>query len=1050
MNKTAYHHKFSSFSTIISFVVLAIIGIFCFPAMDLQLKPSKSLPRLGIYFKWPGASAKAIEQEVTAPMEGFLSGISGLKEIRSFSSKGYGQVSLSFKKDKNLDVARFEASMLIRELYPQLPTTVTYPEISLNILGESSSPILTYSLTGDQSPARMRQWLDKNVTSNLSQLSDVQKVDIHGAQPWQLEVIYQTDLLNKLKIDVKDLESSIRSYIQRYPVGIHQFVRNTSPQTLEVVMQAAIGAKVELENIPIKKNGSRVLFLKDVATIIKTESPPNEYYRINGNNTLNISIHKNSQANTLTVSRLVKSEMARYAKTLPANYKLQKTKDSSTHLLKELRRLGLRALLSLVFLLILTFFFYRKFKFISALLISLFTNLMIALLAYYLFEVEIHLYSLAGITISFGIILDNSILMLDAVLMKRPLKTFRSLLSATLTTLGAIIIIFLLEEYQKINLIDFAKVIIINLSLSLIISYYLIPALADKINFSNSTNRSIPFSRRKKAATISAFYQGFSRYIVKMKWLLVVVLILGFGIPVDLLPEKLETDHFLAQPYNQVLDNETFRNKIKPKLSLILGGTFRLFTEEVFENSYESGTGQRMKLLVKAEMEQGSTLKQLNETVIQMETFLKKFEEVELFETTISNYNDASISIFIKPDHEQTMTPFFVKRKIEEKALQLGGASWLVTGVGKAFSNNQDLEFWNSTILLKGYNYDQLYAYAQLLADEIKTNNRIEKVNIMGGFGWFQRPENEFHLTISSDQQYEKVSANDIYEGLLTKTSSKEVGSARDLSQVIPIILKSDKVETFNLWDIHNEPIFLKDHLWKTGSSLSLEKRKTGNDIYKSNQEYQIVVGYDYMGPPMLINKWQGRYIQYMKDLLPIGFSAINREDSWKKENPLQYLYIGLVVLLIFIVCTISLESIKQSLVILMLIPLSFIGIFLTFYLFEINFDQGGYASFLLTGGLSVNAGLYIINDLNQLKNSQASYSYIAFKKAISQKITPITITILSTICGLIPFLIQGKGEPFWYSFAAGSIGGLLFSMIGILLYLPAFLITSEKRIVSR
>jgi multidrug efflux pump subunit AcrB len=121
------------------------------------------------------------------------------------------------------------------------------------------------------------------------------------------------------------------------------------------------------------------------------------------------------------------------------------------------------------------------------------------------------------------------------------------------------------------------------------------------------------------------------------------------------------------------------------------------------------------------------------------------------------------------------------------------------------------------------------------------------------------------------------------------------------------------------------------------------------------------------------------------------------------------------------------------------LIPVSFIGVFLTFYIFKFNFDQGGFASFILLSGVVVNSGLFIINDYNNLKlrKRQSLRLYI---KAYNQKIIPVLLTILSTIIGLIPFVWGGQYEVFWFAFAAGTIGGLIFSVLALLIYQPVFL----------
>jgi len=134
-------------------------------------------------------------------------------------------------------------------------------------------------------------------------------------------------------------------------------------------------------------------------------------------------------------------------------------------------------------------------------------------------------------------------------------------------------------------------------------------------------------------------------------------------------------------------------------------------------------------------------------------------------------------------------------------------------------------------------------------------------------------------------------------------------------------------------------------------------------------------------------------------------------------------------------------ESLIQPLVVLAMIPISFIGVFLTFYFFNIAFGQGGYASFLLLSGLTVNSALYIFNDLNNVRrNAPLMKPLPQYIRAFKQKVVPVVLTIFSTVLGLVPFLYGGKKETFWFSLSIGTIGGLLFSMLALFIFLPLFI----------
>jgi multidrug efflux pump subunit AcrB len=124
------------------------------------------------------------------------------------------------------------------------------------------------------------------------------------------------------------------------------------------------------------------------------------------------------------------------------------------------------------------------------------------------------------------------------------------------------------------------------------------------------------------------------------------------------------------------------------------------------------------------------------------------------------------------------------------------------------------------------------------------------------------------------------------------------------------------------------------------------------------------------------------------------------------------------------------------------MIPLSFIGVFLTFYFFKLGFDQGGFASFLLLSGITVNSALFIPNDYNNIRR-KPKYNrtkLITYLKAYNGKIIPVFLTIISTILGLLPFLLGELKEAFWFSLASGTIGGLIFSILAIVIFLPVFI----------
>ena len=185
-----------------------------------------------------------------------------------------------------------------------------------------------------------------------------------------------------------------------------------------------------------------------------------------------------------------------------------------------------------------------------------------------------------------------------------------------------------------------------------------------------------------------------------------------------------------------------------------------------------------------------------------------------------------------------------------------------------------------------------------------------------------------------------------------------------------------------------------------------------------------------------------------MKKRLPMGYTVESDSAywSWGKDDNSQYWLLLIVISIIFFISAILFDSLSQPLAIIFVIPVSYIGVFLTFYLFGLNFDQGGFASFVLLCGITVNASIYILNEYNAIRRNFPKLSPLrAYTKAWNVKVIPIFLTVMSTILGFVPFMI-GEKTPFWFPLAAGTIGGLVMSVIGIFIYLPVLSVSGTIR----
>ena len=1032
----------SSFSIIIIFILLSIIGLSLIPRLNVSLVPSRTLPSINVSYNWYNTSARIIENEVTTKLENLFSSIKGVQEIESKTTKSGGNITVSFDEDVDMDAARFQVSSYIRQAYAKFPLGVDYPRITVNTPNEEKQSLLSYTLYGPSSAFYIQKYAENNIKPNISNIKGVNEVNVYGATPFEWFVTYDPEIIHSLGINTFDIRNAIIQYFQFESLGYAKIQKNEYEENISLRIKSQQTDKSAWNNIAVKKTGDRIIYLTDIAKISYKEKKPNYYYRINGMNTINFVVYPEKNVNSLKLAKSIKEEIQKIEKNLPAGYSIRTMYDATEFISKELNKVGLRTIIAVVVLLTFVLLISRRLKYLILISISLVVNLSIAVIFYYFSGLEIHIYSLAGMTISLGIIIDNCIIMTDHLRHQNNRKVFLSILAATLTTIGALSLVFFLNQKQQLNLIDFSLIIIINLVVSLFVALFFIPSLLDKINLSPRRTKRF-FRRKRRIVRFTNFYHRWITLQVKYKWLFIVILILAFGIPIYKLPEKINKETPWAKIYNNTLGSNWYKDNIKPWADPHLGGTLRLFTQYVYESSFYSEPG-RTKLYVQGKMPEGSSIQQINQAVRKIENYLNKFEEVELYQTEIRSYRNARITIFFKPQYENGYFPFELKGKLIAKANSLGGMDWSIHGVGKGFSNAVHLGFKDSRIYLYGYNYEDLYNHAENLKERLSENRRVRDLDIRSESSWFSAPlRHKFVVYLNEDYIAQLgFSPTDIYSSLRRNTmQANPVGQFFINDNLENINMKAEYGD-FDMWSLRNTPLNKENKMIKMKSAGTINKTRTGNDIYKKNQEYQLAVEFNFAGPAPLKKKVMDKYLEQTNKILPLGYRAQRPQwQFWDKEETNKVWLLSLVILIIFFICSILFESLKQPFVILLLIPLSFIGVFLTFYIFDINFDQGGYASFILLAGITVNAALYIINEYNNLDKYLREDNIKAYLKAFNHKIIPIILTITSTILGLIPFLIGGQNEAFWFAFAAGSIGGLVFSLIGLLIFLPAFFI---------
>ena len=1046
----------SSFTLIVTFVCLSLVGIALVPLLPVKLSPSRDMPGLSVSFSMSGNSARVVETEVTSRLEGMLSRVNGIRNITSTSDNGSGYIRIELDRYADIDATRFEVSTLIRQLWSQLPDGVSYPLISTQRSDDNASrPFMTYTLNAPATPIVIQKYGEERIKPLLSALNGVYKVELSGATPMEWRIVYDNVQLESTGISVQDILDAVTERYGREFLGICELEKGGTSEWIRFVRttEGSTDGFVPSEIAVRSKDGSMIP-LDRLVRVTRTEQEPTSYYRINGLNSIYLSITASETANQLALAEEVKKVVAEAEAVMPPGYEMHTGYDATEYISKELDTIWFRTGITVLILLLFVALITRNMRYLFLIVTGLTVNIAVAAIFYYAFGLEIQLYSLAGITISLNLVIDNIIVMTDHILRRRNLKAFMSVLAATLTTIGALVIIFFLDEKIRLNLQDFAAVVIINLGISLLVALFFVPPMIEKTGLAGGKPRHVRMWVKRGAVYFTRFYRGMIILLSRYRAVAFILLVLGFGLPVFMLPEKIEdaeTKGRWAEWYNRVFDNTTYREDIKPIVDKTLGGSLRLFAEKVYDGSYFNRDESEAVLYINATLPNGSTLEQMNALIKRMETYLSEFKEIRQFQTSVYNARRANIQVYFKKEYSHTGFPYVLKSNVISKSLTLGGGSWTVYGLqDQGFSNDVRESAGSFRVKMYGYNYDELSYWAEEMKKQLLTHRRIKEVNISSEFSWWKDDYTEFYLEFDKRRMAEEnLTAYDLFAVLRPVFMRDQLaGSILYDNSLEYLRLSSRQSSDYDVWAFMAVPFVVNGKQYKLSDLAVLAKSQAPKQVAKENQQYRLCLQYEYIGSSEQGRKLLDKDIELMKKRLPMGYTVESDSAywSWGKDDNSQYWLLLIVISIIFFISAILFNSLSQPLAIIFVIPVSYIGVFLTFYLFGLNFDQGGFASFVLLCGITVNASIYILNEYNAIRRNFPKLSPLrAYTKAWNVKVIPIFLTVMSTILGFVPFMIGDK-TPFWFPLAAGTIGGLVMSVIGIFIYLPVLSVSGTIR----
>jgi len=1014
-------------SVMLIMALISVIGIALIPRLNIQYLPESGGRSVSVSYEMRKSTADEMEAEVTSRLEKVLSCISGVNDIYSVSKNGSGRIKLKFDRGTDMDAARLQISSAIRSLYPSLPDDVTYPRISSSSSDKSVS--LSYIFKGGVSSEEISTYIEDRITPALSAVEGVNAVTLSGVVPHRMTVTFDALQARTLGISAADIAAAFDAGMTDVPIG------NIVSDNEFLPVRLSTGLKEKMDRMPVAAVSGRIYHLSDIATFSFDEVTPDSYFRVNGLNAVTMNITVVSDVNLLRTASSVRNRMTDVISALPQGISAHLAYDSSDMVNKELSKIYIRTCLCIALLLLFVLLSYRSWKYLLTVVITLAVNVLSAVAIYAVSGLPIHIYTLAGITVSMGIIIDASIITVDHYIRYGDRRYFSELLPAVGTTIAALLSVLMLPEDVKLNYTDFIRVIVINLTLSLPVSLLFVPALLDFLP-ERMKYRPVFVSGCKPLKKRDTLYLKYVTGIQSHRWTVLLVCLLSFGIPTFLIPDEVVRWRFYAN------NRETIDG--------VLGSSFALFNRALERSDFSKNPGNE-KLYISSGMSDGCTIEQMNDIVREMENYLFQFDDIKVFISEVNGPDDAEIIVEFSDDVSRTPFPAWLQGKVTQYAIKLGGANWRVSGVtNDSFSNFVNAKMMSGEFTMTGYDYGRLRRYAEHLVDHISRNPRVSIAQIWTTDS-YTPPSSFYALDFDFDRvSRNNVSLNPYFSTLSSVLTDRSIGRYIIGGRPVEVALKSSEKGKYELWDIQNAPLEIDSVSVSLNSIGSITKKESGINISRHNQNYEMDVKFQFAGSPTMQRKFEEATLDYMKSsVLPVGFDITTPRWSFYMDKETYYFLILIIVAILFVILSISFESLRYPTAIILMIPFAFVGLFLTFGLNGFCFDQGGFASLIMIAGITVNPGIYIITELKRLKaRFPGKTSAELYVQAYRNKITPILLTLTSTVLGITPFLFDGPSEVFWFAFSIGTISGTLFSLLSILFVLPLYSVDKQSRAI--
>lgn len=997
-------------------VILAVVmlGMLSYRRLGISQMPDVDHPVLDISVEWEGASPEVVETDIVDVVEDGIMGIEGLRQISSSARQGQGSVTLEFELGRDIDAAFQETQSKLSELQRRLPEGIDPPVIRKS--NPEDQPIIIVGVSSSGTVTELMKYVDLNLKDQFKVISGVGEVSLNGFIDPSLRVWVDPLKLKEFELTIDDIKESILREHMEKPAGE---VETPEKETRVRVMGEA-DTVAEFERMMINTRGGQPLYrpiaLKEVAAVEDGLADIRRISRINGNRSVGIAIRKQRGANSVAIGHAIRALVEDLQGRMPAGYEIDINFDTTEFVEDSINELLFSMVLSAVLTGLICWLFLGSLSSTLNIVMGIPFSIFGAFCYTYFTGYTLNTFTLMGLTLAIGIVVDDAIMILENIVrhreMKKGLKEAAldgskeitpAAVAATTAVMAVFLPVFFMEGVIGKFFFQFGAIISVALLFSLFEALAFAPMRCAQFLEVGERRSWIGrlFEWLMKATTTA--YGVLLEWSLRGRWLVLILAAAFFGSSLLVIP-KLRREFLPPQ------DQSAFIGRLKAPV--------------------------------------GSSLQYTNTRFLELEKFLQSRPEVRRYMVAVGGFgaggrsNEGNVFISMRKPKERPVDPKTGKPLTQQEFMGVM-RDWMKTfpGMRGSFQDLSTRGFvaqrgFPVEFTVRGPEWEDLVKYSHGISERMGQDAFFTDVDTD-----YVEGMPEIRVLPDRDKAFQRgVSVNSIASTVNALIAGEVVSKYTSHGRRYDVRIRVRPEQRTGMKDIGALQVRNnRGELVRLTDVVDMEERKSLLGITRRDRERAITLYAN-----VAAGKSQADALEAAEkiaaEILPAGyrivFSGTSQAFQESFSSLLMALWMGVIIA--YMVLASQYNHLLHPFTVLLAIPFSASGALLALWWTNQSLNIFSMIGLLLLIGIVKKNSILLVDFTNQLREEGLS-AREALKQACPIRLRPVLMTSVSTLAAALPpALALGPGAETRIPMAIAVIGGVAVSTVLTLFVVPA------------